>query len=404
MKITLIGQVKRFLCCIIAVLFATTAFAGEPVPPLRNNNGLARTPPMGWNSWYAYKCDIDETKIRAMADAMVTSGMKASGYEYVIIDDCWQVGRDSNGNILADPIRFASGMKVLADYVHSKGLKFGLYSDAGIATCEGRPGSHGYEYQDARTYASWGVDYLKYDWCNASTQDRRESYLLMSDALIKSGRNIVFSICEWGSGRPWEWGRASGGNLWRTGGDIWDHWESGPVHWQQGLKAVIDAQVDLSPYAGPGGWNDPDMLQVGNGGMTDAEYRTQFSMWAIFAAPLISSNNLATMSAASREIYTNLEIIAVDQDALGIQGRRLVKTGDSEIWARPLSDGSRAFVLFNRANTAQTITLNWQDVGYSVGARLKVRNLWSHRDEGTFITNYSANVAAHGVVMLRLYP
>ncbi|KAF0107680.1 MAG: alpha-galactosidase [Hyphomonadaceae bacterium] len=392
-----------FVAKIIALVLVTAAFAGEPVRPLLNNNGLARTPPMGWNSWYAYKCDIDETRIRAIADAMVTSGMKAAGYEYVIIDDCWQVGRDANGTILADPVRFASGIKALADYVHSKGLKFGIYSDAGIATCEGRPGSHGYEYQDARTYASWGVDYLKYDWCNTSTQDRRESYLLMSDALQKSGRPIVFSICEWGSGRPWEWGRASGGNLWRTTGDIWDHWESGPVHWQQGLKAVIDSQADLSAYSGPGGWNDPDMLQAGNGGMNDTEYRTQFSMWAILAAPLIASNNLMTMNDATRTIFTNQEIIAVDQDTLGIQGRRLVKTGNSEIWAKPLSDGSRAFVLLNKAETAQTIVLNWQDVGYVSSARLNVRNLWSHQIEGKFAGTYSAVVPAHGAVMLKIY-
>lgn len=403
MKKPLYSLALRFVAQMMILLFASSALAREPVKPLLNNNGLAHTPPMGWNSWYAFGCDIDETKIRAMADAMVSSGMKAVGYEYVVIDDCWQIGRDANGAILADPVRFASGMKALADYVHSKGLKFGLYSDAGIATCEGRPGSHGYEYQDARTYASWGVDYLKYDWCNTSTQERRESYLLMSDALQNSGRKIVFSICEWGSGRPWEWGRAAGGNLWRTTGDIWDSWESGPVHWQQGLKAVIDQQADLSAYAGPGGWNDPDMLQVGRGGMTDTEYRTQFSIWSILAAPLIASNNLMTMNAATREIFTNSEIIAVNQDQLGIQGRRLVKNGNSEIWAKPLADGSRAFVMFNRADTEQMITLNWGDVGYVQTARLNVRNLWSHRVEGVFSRTYSATVPPHGVVLLRLY-
>ena len=381
----------------------SAALGGEPVKPLLNNNGLALTPPMGWNSWNRFHCEIDEVKVRAMADAMVSSGMKAAGYEYVIIEDCWQVGRDENGTIVPDPKRFSSGMKALGDYIHAKGLKFGLYSDAGIATCEGRPGSRGYEYQDARTYAKWGVDYLKYDWCHATDQDLKSSYLLMSDALQKSGRPIVFSICEWGKDAPWEWAHAAGGNLWRTKGDIWDHWESGPNDWQRGILDILDSQADLSSHAGPGGWNDPDMLEVGNGGMTDTEYRTHFSLWAMLAAPLIAGNDLEHMDAATHEILTNQEIIDVDQDALGIQGRRAAKTGLGEVWSRPLSDGSRAVILLNRDVKPQTISVDWTVIGYHKSAKLRVKNLWTHKIEGNFTGSYKASVAPHGVVMIKLY-
>lgn len=386
-----------------SALAPLTAEAEDGVKLTIADNGLARTPPMGWNSWNKFGCDIDEAKIRGMADAMVASGMKAAGYQYVIVDDCWQVGRDANGNIEADPIRFPSGIKALADYIHSRGLKFGIYSDTGIATCQGRPGSRGYEYQDARQYAAWGVDYLKYDWCNVATQDAPSSYRLMADALQKTGRPIVFSICEWGTHQPWEWARASGGNLWRTTGDIWDHWD-GRGHngdWL-GVLDIADAEADLYSHAGPGGWNDPDMLEVGNGGMSEAQYRAHFSLWAILAAPLIAGNDLRSMDAVTHDILTNGEVIAVDQDPLGVQGRRVVKADGAEVWMRPLADGGRAVVLLNRTNSARHITATWSDLGYPSRLRLKVRDLWQHKDIGSMSDGYSVDVPPQSAVMIRI--
>ncbi|ESQ85246.1 hypothetical protein AEAC466_05915 [Asticcacaulis sp. AC466] len=397
---------------LMKALFVACLFAGAIGPACAEDgvqlhvpdNGLARTPPMGWNSWNKFGCDIDEGKIRAVADALVASGMKAAGYTYVVIDDCWQTGRDANGNIVADVAKFPSGIKALGDYIHSKGLKFGLYSDTGIATCQGRPGSRGYEYQDARTYAGWGVDYLKYDWCNTATQDARSSYMLMGDALAKSGRPILFSICEWGKHDPWEWGRAVGGNMWRTTGDIWDNWEGQGNHGDWfGVLDILDRQANLYSHAGPGGWNDPDMLEVGNGGMTPAQYRAHFSLWAILAAPLIAGNDLAHMDAATLDILTNRDVIAVDQDVLGVQGRRVYQNGDQEVWARPLADGGRAFVLLNRSKTAQTITAAWTDIGYPSQASLQVRDLWLHKEMGAFTGQYRVTVPAQSAVMIRLH-
>ena len=271
---------------------------------------LAKTPPMGWNSWNKYGCNIREDLIMGMADAMVTSGMKDAGYEYIVIDDCWQVSRDVNGEIVADKERFPNGIKHLADYIHSKGLKFGIYSCAGNRTCAGRPGALGHEYQDARTYASWGVDYLKEDWCNTSSQDAKSSYTNMRDALYAAGRPIVFSLCEWGSNKPWEWATPIG-HLWRTTGDISDSWNS--------MINIFSQQKDLAKYAGPGHWNDPDMLEVGNGRMTIEEYKTHFTLWCILAAPLMAGNDLQSMSPEYKTILTNKEIIALDQDTLGRQ-------------------------------------------------------------------------------------
>ncbi len=318
---------------------APAAFAVSQRDPLPGTpNGLARTPPMGWNSWNKFGCNVDEELIRSAADAMVASGMKDAGYRYVVVDDCWHGGRDAHGDIQPDAKRFPGGIKALADYVHGKGLKFGIYSDAGDKTCAGRPGSLGHEYQDARQYAAWGVDYLKYDWCNTGAANVTAAYLTMSEALRASGRPIVFSICEWGDGKPWLWaGRL--GNLWRTTGDIYDHWE-GVDRWQIGVMNILDMQVGLEGFAGPGHWNDPDMLEVGNGAMTDTEYRAHFSLWAILAAPLIAGNDLAAMSPATKAILMNKEVIAVDQDALGIGASRVAKDGDYEVWARPLAGGA----------------------------------------------------------------
>ncbi|HZD03690.1 MAG TPA: glycoside hydrolase family 27 protein, partial [Longimicrobiales bacterium] len=332
-----------------ALTIFTAAFGSPPATgSLPLDNGLARTPPMGWNSWNHFHCDVSSELIRETADAMVDSGMRDAGYQYVVIDDCWQVARDDDGRIVADSARFPEGMKALADYVHSKGLKFGLYTDAGRATCQRRPGSYDHEEFDARTYAEWGVDYVKVDWCNSQGLDAPTQYARVRDALAAADRPIVFSICEWGTNQPWEWGPETG-HLWRTTGDIADRWES--------VLSILDRSSQYWHAAGPGAWNDPDMLEVGNGGMTMDEYRAHFSLWAIMAAPLMAGNDLRELTAdnrrarAYRDILTNREVIAVDQDSLGIQGR-LVQSYPSElqVWAKPLADGSRAVVLFNRAS------------------------------------------------------
>jgi alpha-galactosidase len=396
--------VKRRPAILLAAIFTLGSLTMSQAPAPT----LARTPPMGWNSWNKFACNVSEDLIRQMADAMVASGMKDAGYQYVVIDDCWQVDRDRNGNIVADPAHFPSGMKALADYVHAEGLKFGLYSDAGTKTCAGRPGSRGYEFQDARQYAAWGVDYLKYDWCNTSTQDAPSSYELMRAALDASGRAIVFSICEWGKSKPWLWAKHVG-NLWRTTGDIQDRWQ-GKEEWSPGdccsygVLDILDQQAGLESYAGPGHWNDPDMLEVGNGGMTPAEYRAHFSLWAILAAPLIAGNDLRDMKPEIHEILTQKEVIAVDQDPAGNQGRRVRKNGDLEVWSKPLQDGSRAVALLNRGTADAEIAVSWEDLGYPAHLTAKVRDLWQAKDLGDRKGNFSVTVAPHSIVMVKVTP
>jgi alpha-galactosidase len=285
-------------------------------------------------------------------------------------------------------------MKPLADYVHSKGLKFGLYTDAGRKTCQGRPGTYGSEEIDARTYAEWGVDYVKEDWCNAQGLDAPTQYAKFRDALAKSGRPIVFSICEWGSNRPWTWGPKTG-NLWRTTGDIGDYWAS--------MISRVDLNTQYAQSASPGGWNDPDMLEVGNGGMTDDEYRAHFSLWAIMAAPLMAGNDVRTMSAATRDILTNKEVIAVDQDSLGVQGMIVEEPGpDLQVWSKLLADSSRAVVLLNRSALQTAISAPWWSL--RIRGSATVRDLWTHTDLGTFDDHFSATVPAHGMVMVRITP
>jgi alpha-galactosidase len=371
--------------------------------PARAGDGLALTPPMGWNSWNKFGCDVSEKLIREAADALVASGMKDAGYQYVVIDDCWQVKRDEKGRIVADPERFASGMKALADYVHGKGLKFGLYSDAGTGTCQKRPGSKGHEEMDARTYAEWGVDYLKYDWCNTEGQDARDSYARMSRALRASGRPIVFSICEWGSTKPWLWAQGIG-HLWRTTGDIQDCWDCGKSWGGMGIVHIIDLQAELFPYSGPGRWNDPDMLEVGNSGLSTAESRAHFSFWALFAAPLMAGNDLQRMSKETLEILTNREVIAVDQDPLGMQGRKVRDNGPQEVWMKPLADGSRAVILFNRGNEAGDIAVAWEEIGLAPAGRATVRDLWKKTDMGSFAGSFKGMVEPHDVLMLSITP
>ena len=359
-----------------------------------HDNGLARTPPMGWNSWNRFGCNVSAELIRGMADAMVSSGMKDAGYQYVVIDDCWQVARDKSGRIVADSARFPGGIKPVADYVHSKGLKFGIYTDAGRRTCQGRPGTYGYEEIDARTYAEWGVDYVKEDWCNAEGLDAPTQYAKFRDALLKSGRPIVLSICEWGSHEPWKWAPATG-NLWRTTGDIEDRWAS--------MISLVDLNAQYADAARPGAWNDPDMLEVGNGGMTDDEYRAHFSLWALMAAPLIAGNDLRSMPGTTRDMLINRDVIAVDQDSLGVQGRLVEENAEGlQVWMKPLADGARAVVLFNRTVLATPIAASWWRLRLSGHAR--VRDLWRHTDLGEFDGRFITTVPAHGAVMLRVTP
>ncbi len=389
----------RELRWLILLLFLSLLVSVSPGRALEN--GLALTPPMGWNSWNRFACNVNEDLVKSAADALVSSSMKDAGYQYVVIDDCWQLNRDAAGNIIADTKTFPSGIKALADYVHSKGLKFGIYSDAGTKTCAGRPGSRGHEYQDALQYAAWGVDYLKYDWCNTGTENAQAAYSTMRDALEAAGRPIVFSLCEWGSNKPWLWARDVG-NLWRTTGDISDCWncKKDQLSWTQ----ILDLQVGLETYASPGHWNDPDMLEVGNGGMTTAEYRSHFSLWCMLAAPLMAGNDLKNMSAEIKEILTNKEVIAIDQDPLGMEGRRVRKNGDSEVWGKQMKDGSRAVALLNRGASDADISLSWEDLGYPAHLAAAVRDLWAKKDLGKFTGTFSAKVPSHGVVMLRVTP
>ena len=383
---------------------ALLAQAAEPMHfHARPANGLALTPPMGWNSWNHFGCNVSASLIERQADAMVASGMKAAGYRYVIIDDCWQVARDANGDIVADPKRFPRGIRAVAEYVHSKGLKFGIYSDAGDRTCQGRPASRGHEYQDALRYARWGVDYLKYDWCNTGGLDPRSAYATMSDALRATGRPIVFSLCDWGVKKPWLWGAQAGGNLWRTTPDVWDGW-SGRHGFALGVLDILDRQVGLAGYAGPGHWNDPDMLEVGNGGMSNAQYRAQFSLWAILAAPLIAGNDLTHMTAGTRAILTNRQVIAVDQDPLGIEGHRALKKGDAEIWVKPLTGGSEAVVLLNRGVRPLRIRLEWSLLGLPDYLPLRIRDLWRHEDLPLATHSLVFEVPPTSVIMLRETP
>jgi len=368
-------------------------------------NGLAPTPPMGWNSWNKFACDNNEQTVRATADAMVASGMRDAGYQYVVIDDCWQTARDAEGVIVADAQKFPSGIKALADYVHSRGLKFGIYSDAGRLTCGGRPASEGHEYQDAITYARWGVDYLKYDWCNTGDRNAQEAYAVMADALRSSGRDIVLSMCEWGTAKPWLWAKNTG-NLWRTTGDIFDSFsvKDPKRNWAHTVVEIVDLNEPLWPFAGPGHWNDADMLEVGNGGMSPAEYRSHFSLWAIMASPLMAGNDIAHMDDATRSILLNTDVIAVDQDPLGVQGRRVWKDGDREVWVKPLADGGRALLLFNRGDAAAAIRATADQLGWPAAVAGNVRDLWTHRQLARWSGSIEATVEPHGVAMFRIEP
>jgi alpha-galactosidase len=384
-------------------LTATRAPAGAGGPPARIEppalhkvpyNGLAKTPPMGWNSWNKFAGRVTAEDVKGMADAFVSSGMKAAGYNYVNIDDTWEGMRDANGNITSNK-KFPD-MKGLADYVHSKGLKLGIYSSPGPKTCAGYEGSYGHEEQDAKTWAAWGIDYLKYDWCSASRiykdEDMHAVYQIMGDALRKTGRKIVYSLCQYGKADVWKWGPEVSGNLWRTTGDIRDGWDS--------MTKIGFDQYKISEWAAPGHWNDPDMLEIGNGGMSNDEYKVHMSLWSLLSAPLLAGNDLRTATPEILAILTNAEVIKIDQDAAGHQATRASANGDQEIWVKPLADGGKAIGLFNRGAAAADLSVKWADVG--ITGNHKVRDLWTKADAKWDAAGYTASVPGHGVALIRV--
>ncbi|KAK4579689.1 hypothetical protein RGQ29_029376 [Quercus rubra] len=364
------------------------------------NNGLARTPQMGWNSWNFFACNINETVIKETADALISTGLADLGYVYLNIDDCWSsTTRNSEGQLVPDPKTFPSGIKSLADYVHTKGLKLGIYSDAGAFTCEVRPGSLFHETDDAESFASWGVDYLKYDNCFNLGIKPEKRYPPMRDALNATGRTIFYSMCEWGEDDPALWaGRV--GNSWRTTGDINDSWAS--------MTTIADLNDKWAAYAGPGGWNDPDMLEVGNGGMTYQEYRAHFSIWALMKAPLLVGCDVRNMTAETYEILTNREVIAVNQDSLGVQGRKVNVTGTDgcqQVWAGPLSGHRLVVALWNRCSKAAIITALWETLGLESSTSVAIRDLWQHKNvSGNAVSSFSAYVDAHDCLVYIFTP
>jgi len=339
----------------------------------RLSDGLAPTPPMGWNSWNRFGPKIDETLVLETAEAMVTSGMRDAGYRYLVIDDGWMAPeRDRNGDFVADPDKFPSGMKKLADRIHGLGLRFGIYTDAGTKTCQDLPASLGYEFRDARRFAEWGVDYVKVDWCHTEGMGPRALYAKWAIALRAARRVIVLSICEWGRSRPWEWAGEIG-HLWRTSWDIQPEWSS--------ILTILDRQADLHRFAGPDHWNDPDMLEVGNGHLTVAQSRAHFAMWSMLAAPLMAGNDLRTMTDEVRAILTAPEIVAVDQDARGTQGRRIRREGDVDIWTRELAgDGRCAIAVLNRGSADHEVRVSLAELGIEPRTHVRVRDLWQRTD------------------------
>ncbi|GAB3159334.1 carbohydrate-binding protein [Amycolatopsis stemonae] len=378
-----------------ALAASGTVLSQSPASALEN--GLLRTPPMGFNNWNSTQCkaDFTETMIKGIADIFVTKGLKDVGYTYVNIDDCWALpDRDAKGNLVPDPVRFPHGIKALADYVHGKGLKFGIYTSAGTHTCNkaGFPGGLGHEQQDANTFASWGVDYLKYDNCNNQGVDAQQRYKAMRDALAKSGRPIAYSICEWGQSKPWTWA-APVGNLWRTTGDISDKWSS--------MISKAQANRGLAQYAGPGHWNDPDMLEVGNGGMTATEYRTHFSLWAMMAAPLLIGSDLRKVSDDDFSILKNTDVIALDQDPLGKQATVLGSNGGLVVYSKVLADGDRAVALSNETAATATISTTAAATGIGAASSYTLKDLWSKASRVS-TGAISASVPAHATVLYRV--
>ena len=397
---------RRSAPLLAAALWA--AVAARPAAAAPPAADLAPTPPMGWNSWNTFATKVDEALIKTVADAMVANGMRDAGYVYVNLDDGWSTKeRDEAGNLVADPRRFPSGMRALADHLHARGFKFGLYNCAGTKTCAGYPGGRDHEEQDAKTYASWGVDYLKYDWCSSDGLKQQVVYPKVRNALTAAtagtGRPIVFSMCEWGQSKPWTWA-AGTGQLWRTTGDINASYDE-KTSWATGWKTILDQQPPLAAYAGPGHWNDPDMLEVGNGPMTEAEWRAHFSLWCVIAAPLIAGNDVRHMADPVRQILTNREVIAVDQDPLGREGTRVVAEAGREVWTRPLADDGWAVCVINPQKVAATLDLRWAAELPAIGDKVyAVRDVWAHADRGDTSAPFHAEVASHGVALFRLTP
>jgi len=376
---------------------------------------LAPTPPMGWNSWNTFQTNISEKLVMETADKMLSSGMKDAGYTYLVLDDGWMaMERDSKtGDLIADPKKFPHGMKAVADYVHSKGLKFGLYNCAGTKTCAGYPGTRGYEYQDARLYASFEIDYLKFDWCSSEGLNAKEAYTTMSKALKAAGRSIVFSLCEWGNNKPWEWA-SNVGQLWRSTGDINNLFDGvknyGSWH-ANGVMTIVDLQDTLRRFAGPNQWNDPDMLEVGNG-MTVSEDRTHFSIWCMMAAPLIAGNDIRKISKETQMTLTNKDVIAIDQDALGVQGFKFTDKDSLQTWFKPLQNGEWAVCFLNRSSTPKQAQFNWKtttvadDISKtSLNTNMvtyKLFDVWTKKNAGTTAKDVNAAVPPHDVLMLRM--
>lgn len=396
----MVSLIKFFLMASssYSVFFAlgclVTHVAGTPY-----NSELARTPPMGWNSWNHFGCNVNESIIRETAEAFISTGLSKLGYKYINIDDCWaELQRDRDGKLVPRASTFPFGIKALADYVHEKGLKLGIYSDAGQYTCQKQPGSLGFEEEDARTFAEWGIDYLKYDNCFDDGSKPEVRYPRMRDALLRTGHPIFYSLCEWGVDNPATWARNIG-NSWRTTLDIEAKWDS--------VTSRADQNNMWANYAGPGGWNDPDMLEVGNGNMTEEEYRSHFSIWALMKAPLLIGCDVRFLSDKRLKILGNEEVIAVNQDPLGIQGIKVRQQGDLEVWAGPLSDNRIVVILWNRSSSRSIITAHWKDIGLHSSVSAKVRNLWKHR---TLAANHkgslTASVKPHACKMyvLTVYP
>jgi alpha-galactosidase len=386
------------------------------ITPALLTGQLAPIPPMGFNTWNTFQTKINEDMLREMVNAFVSSGMRDAGYRYFVLDDGWMaMDRDQRGSLVADPVKFPHGMKAFADYVHSKGLKFGIYNCAGTKTCAGYPGTRGHEYEDARLYAAWGVDFLKYDWCNTDSLNAPEAYKTMSAALRATGRPIVFSICEWGDHGPWLWAKGVG-ELYRSTGDIGvgfvnnikiNNWTALSV------LSILDKQEAIRGYNGPNHWNDPDMLEVGNG-MGYAEDKAHFSLWCMLAAPLAAGNDLRKMSAQTKGILTNREMIAVDQDSLGFAAFKMIMPDSLEVWVKPLKNKELALCFLNRTGINRKLNLHWDDLNISdkfsgidihfENQKFSIRDLWEKKNLGTTTGNFDREIPVHDVVVLKLVP
>jgi len=405
---------RRLAAAATLLAAAATVSVGVGAPPAQAlDNGVARTPPMGWNSWNTFGCNINETLIRQMADAIVSSGLRDLGYQYVVVDDCWfNPNRDSSGNLQGDPTRFPSGMKALGDYLHNKGLKFGLYEVPVDKTCAqyfssypGATGSQGHEAQDARQFAAWGVDYLKYDWCspNGTIDDQVATFAKMRDALAATGRPIVYSInpnsIHAKTGPQRNWGDVA--NMWRTTEDITNAWDTGQTNgYPMGIQNIVNVTVPLAGYARPGAFNDPDMMEVGRGGLTDTEMRSHFALWTILAAPLIAGNDIRSMNSATQTILKNQNLIAIDQDSLGLQATQVSNDGTRRVLAKRLANGDVAVALFNQGSSTTTVSTTAAAIGKS-GTSFTLRDAWTNATSTTSGA-ISASVPGHGTVVYRV--